>query len=202
MDSVALSRLARRRIATREKILSEALALFARRGFESTTVDDIVARADVAKGTFFNYFPRKEALIEHLFEDRLRAAVAGAADLLSVAIPVRDKLLDLFCEAASGHESDAPLTRSIFAEEAARALSAASDEEYGRHWGLIVSELVQQGLRSGEIRAGANATQARTVLNAVYVAVLGAWAAAQPGTYDLRENMREHVLLVLDGIGA
>ena len=193
--------MARRRIATREKILREALDLFARRGFESTTVDEIVARADVAKGTFFNYFPRKEALIEHLFENRLRASVSSATDLLSVAIPVRDKLLDLFCEAASGHEGDEPLTRDLFALEAARALSPASDEEYGRHWGLIVSELVQQGLRSGEIRAGVDATRARTVLNAVYVAVLAAWASAVPGSYDLRENMREHVLLVLDGLG-
>jgi AcrR family transcriptional regulator len=211
MDAVPAPRLAQRKLATRERIVSEAFELFARQGFEATTVDAIVTRADVAKGTFFNYFSRKEALISHLFERRLRAAVANATDLIGIGIPVRDKLLDLFTEAASGHEDDAPGARALLATEAARALGAVGAADYAREWRALVNELVRQGQRSGELRAEIEPEQVTRVLNAVYVAVLDAWAAgghsaggpdARARIRELRAAVREHLALVLDGLGS
>jgi AcrR family transcriptional regulator len=51
---------------TREKIVTAAMELFARKGFDKTTVDEIVARAGVAKGTFYLYFKSKDDLIKEL----------------------------------------------------------------------------------------------------------------------------------------
>ena len=56
-------RRARRQAETRARILRAALDLFARRGFFSTTVEQITEAADVGKGTFFNYFPSKEHVL-------------------------------------------------------------------------------------------------------------------------------------------
>ena len=47
---------------TRERILQSAHKLFQEQGFEETTTRDIAARAKIATGTLFNYFPTKEAL--------------------------------------------------------------------------------------------------------------------------------------------
>ncbi len=47
---------------TRERILAAARKLFEEKGFEDTTTRDIAARAQIAAGTLFNYFPTKEAL--------------------------------------------------------------------------------------------------------------------------------------------
>lgn len=46
----------------RERILDEALSLFSERGFEKTTVADIVGQCDIARGTFYNYFPDMNSL--------------------------------------------------------------------------------------------------------------------------------------------
>ncbi|MER6913447.1 TetR family transcriptional regulator [Streptomyces sp. NPDC000594] len=44
----------------REALAEAAFQLFLERGFEGTTVDDIVARAGVGRRSFFRYFPSKE----------------------------------------------------------------------------------------------------------------------------------------------
>lgn len=59
----ALSRRERKKQETREKIYHTALTLFRIQGFEKTSVDQITSRADVGKGTFYNYFPSKEAVV-------------------------------------------------------------------------------------------------------------------------------------------
>ena len=48
----------------RERILDEALSLFSERGFEKTTVADIVGKCDIARGTFYNYFPDMNSLFD------------------------------------------------------------------------------------------------------------------------------------------
>ncbi len=44
----------------RERLLKAALQEFSERGFRRTTLEDIAARADVSKGTLYNYFQNKE----------------------------------------------------------------------------------------------------------------------------------------------
>jgi len=52
----------RRKLATRKAILDATQALLASRSMDALTVDEIAMQADVAKGTFYNYFPDKDAL--------------------------------------------------------------------------------------------------------------------------------------------
>ncbi len=58
----AVGRRDRRKLATRQALLDAARSLLVSRSMDALSVDEIVERADVARGTFYNYFPDKEAL--------------------------------------------------------------------------------------------------------------------------------------------
>ena len=66
----APSRRERRKKRTRRRLLEAAEAFFREQGFEATTVEELATAADVAKGTFFNYFENKEALLVALVTER------------------------------------------------------------------------------------------------------------------------------------
>ena len=59
----------RKKLKTRKAIVEAAMRLFDRRGFEATTINEIAAAADIAPRTFFAYFPSKEAVVFHGFEE-------------------------------------------------------------------------------------------------------------------------------------
>jgi AcrR family transcriptional regulator len=63
----------------RQAILDAALSVFAEHGFEAARLDEVAARAGVAKGTLYLYFQHKQAL----FEELIRGAVAPVIDTLS-----------------------------------------------------------------------------------------------------------------------
>jgi AcrR family transcriptional regulator len=67
--------------ARRQAILEAALAVFAARGYEAARLDDVAARAGVAKGTLYLYFKDKQAL----FEELVRGAVTPIMDRVSAA---------------------------------------------------------------------------------------------------------------------
>lgn len=64
-------RVERRKRRTRSALLAAARSLFAERGLEHTTIAEIADRADVAVGSFYNYFATKEELLDALLEQEL-----------------------------------------------------------------------------------------------------------------------------------
>src|SRR5712692_10633372 len=57
--------------ARRAQVLRHAKRIFARKGYHRTNVADIIARARIARGTFYLYFQNKKDLFEELLEQVL-----------------------------------------------------------------------------------------------------------------------------------
>lgn len=55
--------------AKRTSMMQAALNIFADKGYQAATIRDIVAEAEVSVGTFYFYFPDKETLFIHLYEE-------------------------------------------------------------------------------------------------------------------------------------
>ncbi|MFG2288347.1 TetR/AcrR family transcriptional regulator [Streptomyces sp. NPDC048595] len=99
-----------RRLQTRLEIAEAAAALFADRGYEATTVEDIASAAGISLRTFYRYSPAKEDALTPLFA----SSVSHLVDVLA-AHPV-DEPLSAALEASFG---TATAERRL--EDAARA---------------------------------------------------------------------------------
>lgn len=72
------------KVERRHHILTAARDVFARRGYHQATIDDIVAEAGVARGTFYLYFEDKRAAFSDLI-DRFFASVTMAIHHIDVS---------------------------------------------------------------------------------------------------------------------
>ena len=80
----------------RVKILNAAWQLFSEKGYEETTVDEIIELTNTSKGTFYHYFNSKEdllSLFSYIFDERYEEL----SQKIDVEMNSFDKLL-MLCE--------------------------------------------------------------------------------------------------------
>ncbi len=200
MTTTEPSRRERKKDETRHRIFHAAIDLFREKGFENTTVDDITERADVAKGTFFNYFHRKDAVLAFLSEGRAQAIDETAEALLTDPRPAGERLADLFCAAATAYEEDRELARFVLTELMSRAFLPTEEVAMRRH--EQVSRLLEQGIQRGDLKPGLDLLRAEGVLACVYYGTLYEWACCSPEPYAMLAELRSRLTLALEGISS
>ncbi len=76
-----LSRKEKERLFRRNEIIQASASLFAKKGFNRTTIDEISEAAEFGKGTIYNYFENKEEIYKTILFDMLN----GNLSLLKIA---------------------------------------------------------------------------------------------------------------------
>lgn len=133
--------------AKKRHITDTAAGLFARKGFERTTVADICTAAGISTGSLFHYFPTKRAIFREIFEQDghdnavvfARARELGPWDGVLLVIdhlsaPALDRavaglVLEVVAQASRDPELSELLTRNeqVLRDELAHLLQQAHD---------------------------------------------------------------------------
>jgi len=200
MTGLEVSRRERKKEETKERIVKAALRLFKSQGFEATTVDEIAEQADVAKGTFFNYFPRKEAVFSYLAERWVAEAERKIAAILAKGLPAWPKVRDVFLEFASFYEEDRDLSLHMAMEWTRRM--HAQDDAVCRRWDALGVHVVRQLQAKGELRRDVAPERVSRVLADVYHGTLMMWLESPEPPFPLKDEMRKRLTLVLEGLAA
>src|SRR5579875_3621031 len=153
LDIEKLPRYERKKAQTRERIYRAALRLFAQRGLAATSVDEIVAAADVAKGTFFNYFHSKEEVFAFFIEIQLSKVADALHEARKGKRSIHDVLRRAFerlgNEAGSSPNLARALVTSVLGNEAARQTVAVGMAE-GRR---LLEQILRLGQERGQVRS-------------------------------------------------
>jgi AcrR family transcriptional regulator len=143
-----MDRRERKKQETRQRLLRAAWELFQERGYDETTVANITEAADVAKGTFFNYFATKEAIVEQIAVWRIELLgnhVLCGSDVPRGAVERIKLLLQAMGDEFAPEDG---FIRQMFVIR----LGHKAGRESAHRIGSLLHELVVQGQVSGEIR--------------------------------------------------
>ena len=203
MTEVVQGRRERKKEETRRRITLSALELFHEKGFEATTVDEITERADVAKGTFFNYFPKKESVLEALSQEWMARAEEHAARHGQTA---SERILAVFGGVAASYGDDRSLARMLVRVSMERMVCPEPDASRTGMYQRVVSA-IRDGQARGEFRPELDPDAVFGVVASVFMGTLLWWVGGGPhhdvvqrSKVSLHDAVERQLSLVLDGI--
>ncbi len=196
MDSSSLRE--RQKERRRARIYTVAIELFKRGGFQATTASDIARASNVSRGTFFNYYPYKEAvLLDYGSEvmDRLRDRAEAQLQVGTPPLTVLYEVWDLLAEENS-RERDLfpPLAYEVMNPNPERARTAYQALPLSKVIELVLKPMHQAGM----LRADLSLQRISNLIADTYLMVALRWSAY--GTErTLQEEMRMALNLLLEG---
>jgi len=175
----------RRRLAVRDRIVETALLLFENQGYEATTVAEIVRRADIAYGTFFNHFPSKLHLLREVADHSLRDLFENVEEIRKQPGDFADHVVLLFERSAERSLEKGPQIRELLAAMMALAFpeTAGSDDRRIRQ---AFARLLEDGADRGELREDVDPETLLEVVVGAWYSMFFSWVHFED--YPLRER--------------
>jgi AcrR family transcriptional regulator len=147
----------RRKDARPQELLDAALALFVEKGFAATRSEEVAARAGVAKGTLYRYYPSKEELFKAVVREHLSARIAESAALAaqhrgSIAELLQQMMQAWWGQVGQGVAGGISKVMLVEARNFPELAQFYADEVITPSQQLL-GGLIERGMREGEFRA-------------------------------------------------
>jgi AcrR family transcriptional regulator len=146
------SRVKRKMEKTRQKIISVAVALFKSQGFTTTTMEQIAQRVDIAKGTLYNYFPAKEAILSSYINASFQQHNAERMLHLQELPDTRSRMKFIFSQLMEGVETQSEIFEKYIEYRIQNIIAFHQDKTEGSGFNLLGSKIIELGQKSAEIR--------------------------------------------------
>lgn len=190
----------RKRLQTMEHLARTAGALFDRHGYEAVTMEQIAAAADLSKGTLYNHFAIKEAVLAHWLHlelatnlAKLHGQLAARPGFAQGALHVLHHSAD-WCEAHPHYLG--PYLRFRFLG-IGTGPSPSRDSEQISDIADTFGWLIRRGQASGEIREDLDPARLTVAFHHLYLGAMLRWLAAP--RLKLRKEFASLIDLFLHG---
>lgn len=77
----------------KEELLNIAYKMFISKGYDNTSIDEIIKEANMAKGTFYYYFNSKEEMLDLVINNMIEKEIIDASKIIEMPIPVEQKII-------------------------------------------------------------------------------------------------------------
>src|SRR5215472_12886136 len=195
----SLGRRERRKEETRKEIFQAAMKLFEKKGIFSTTVEEITEAADVGKGTFFNYFPSKEAILSAMAE-RQMGVIQRAAEKAKNAPSVRPILQEMIKELSTAPGRSQIMLRSLLSMVLSNKMLFEIFSRVLQEGRKRLAAIIERGQQIGEVRRDIPANELARCLHQSAFGTSFIWAISPPS--DLMAWQERSLELFWRGIAA
>ncbi len=153
MDQKPESRMERKRLETRSKIITNAVALFDQFGLDAVTMEQIAETADIAKGTLYNYYPSKEAIINAYLQRTFEEKNPQRISRFHLLPDTRARLTALLTVLIEGIRSKKEIFEIFMVYRMKQVVSfqpVPQEEESGLS--ALILDIIQLGQAQGDLR--------------------------------------------------
>lgn len=191
-DPEPLTRRTRKRNERRDRVFAAAIELFTERGYDETSMDDVAARAGLARTTVFNHYPRKVLFLEDWAQRRRLRAARSFAERAPDAASVQD-VLGAYLAALAALNEDSRAETAAIMPLALRYTDVMVDHPLG---GDLAQLIVDSRAR---LRPGADPLWVGRLIALGYFSAVSRWIAAEPPPFGLADELASLLDAVLLG---
>lgn len=196
-------RKARERALRGAGVLSAARRLFARKGYQRSTMVEIAAASELALGTLYQIFPSKEAILCQLLEDYMDGLTARVRDAVSSTVDARRQLDHIVRTQLAFSQENADVLRLYLSGwigyefTVRRQFGERIDTKYEQYLALVTA-VFRRGSRDGTLVAAPPRRLAIALAGMIH-ALIRRWLREKQ--LNLVAEGEALLPLILDGVG-
>jgi TetR/AcrR family fatty acid metabolism transcriptional regulator len=183
----------------RQRILTAAAKVFARKGYHGARVSEIARRADVADGTIYLYFRNKEDILVSLFDEVMKEHIAqGRAEVKAASgTPARLLAVARHHLRLLGGNRDLAVVFQVELRQSTQFMERFT-ASWLQDYFAIIDEVIAQGQREGTLRSELPRKVVAKALFGILDEMVTSWILSRKD-YDLAELAGPVVELLLRG---
>ncbi len=199
MEKTAVNRIDRKKEETQKKIIEVSVGLFNQFGLNAVSMEQIAETVDIAKGTLYNYFPSKDAIINAYLQRSFQDSSAERMDKLRQLPDTRARLTAIFSVLIDGVQRQKEIFEAFMVYRMKNVISFHPVEE-GEQTGLtlLIGEIIRLGQQEHELRADLPRVMLEDLFEFALIAAIKP-LYLQPETFDKEKSISQAVDVFLHG---
>ncbi|CAJ37803.1 TetR family transcriptional regulator [Methanocella arvoryzae] len=196
---------------TRDKLLSAALKVFSKKGYATTTLDDIAREAGVTRGAIYWHFKGGKADVFNAIVDTGFARIGDLVEKLMAEGGTPLELLERmmvrlmqFCEEDDDYRALQEITIFKMSEDPELSLKLEDKKHAQEESVLYIADLIKQAREAGEVRPDVDpmtaAITAYGMLNGIVLLWMIERSVTDTPQFSLKDQAASFVKLYLQGI--
>lgn len=186
-----------RKKQTKELIVFHAMSLFKKRGYENVTVEEITTACGIAKGTFFNYFPKKEQILLYVTDSYM--------DLLNEMVQrhqqgnLKDRFVHIFDDLVVIYLKYFDLMRLTLEETIRVAMRSTSESTNIARFQEVICDIFEKERENGSLRSKWDSSTCASVLLGIFLNTLISYSYSL-NQEKIMEKFKQQLDIVWEGI--